>query len=221
MKALRSILCGGLLASLIGAAGCYADTYAYGTYGYSSYGSVAVTSAPPAPADVYYESRAGYVYIQGRWVWSGSQWEWRPGYWEPQRVGYVYVDGFWDYRNSQYVYVDGYWSRERPGYTYVNGYWEPRGSSYLWVRGRWENNRPGHTYVNGYWRNDGGRRTWQSGYWAAGDRSRTIDQRGSYRPPSGGFSTDYKGRPIQSSPRSAPPPPSGRPRMIDQRGRRR
>jgi len=175
MRTLERILRIGLVAGLLGAAGCYASTYGYGTYGYSSgystYGVVAVSTPPPAPVDVYFDARPGYVWVQGRWVYSGSQWIWQQGYWESARAGHVYVDGYWDYRGSQYVWIDGYWAPERPGYTYISGYWEPRGSSYGWVHGRWEASRPGHTYVRGYWRNDGGRRSWQQGYWASASGS--------------------------------------------------
>jgi hypothetical protein len=72
------------------------------------------TSEPPPPRVVVVQPRAGYVWVDGHWDWSGSHWLWRDGYWERERTGYVYVQGRW--------------VNEPHGRRYVRGYWQVRSS---------------------------------------------------------------------------------------------
>lgn len=72
-------------------------------------GTVEVYDEPPPPRVVVVETRPGFVWVEGRWVWSGNQWMWR----------------------------DGYYERERAGMVWEQGRWEPRGRSHVWVEGRW------------------------------------------------------------------------------------
>ena len=95
--------------------------------------AVILSTPPPAPVDVYYESRPGYVWIQGRQTWNGSAYVWTQGSWEAQRSGQVYVDGYWTQTQGGYTYVDGYWTAQRPGYVYTEGYWAQRGGGYAWT----------------------------------------------------------------------------------------
>lgn len=72
-------------------------------------GAVVAYEAPPAPRQESYESRAGYVWIKGRWDWQNGQWQWVAGHWERERAGYGYQDGRWEQRNGQYHWVEGQW----------------------------------------------------------------------------------------------------------------
>lgn len=66
-------------------------------------------SEPPPPREEVVESRAGYIWIQGRW----------------------------DQQNGQWIWIDGHWEQERQGYTYNRGEWVQRGNSWHWVEGNW------------------------------------------------------------------------------------
>jgi hypothetical protein len=68
-----------------------------------------IYAEPPPPRTVYMAPRHGYVWVDGRWTWTGNRWAW----------------------------VEGYWERERPGYVYVPGYWHRRGNGHVWVQPKW------------------------------------------------------------------------------------
>ena len=160
----------GVLA-LVASVGCYAG-YGYGSSGYASgyAGSyVAYEAAPPAvvEADLYYDSRPGHTYVQGRYAWVGNQWVWHDGYWTPDRAGHVYVQGYW-HGNRWY---DGRWERQRPGHVYTGGYWDRRGRGHVWVPGTWERTRKDHVYVPGRWSRNNGVRSYQRGRWERANRS--------------------------------------------------
>lgn len=135
-RTLLAVLAAGLLGgAVLGLSGCYATSASVG---------VGVETAPPAPVSVYYDSRPGYTWIEGRWVWTAYGWQWYPGYWVAARPGYVYVQGYWDYWGGRYVYRPGSWARYRDGYVYVGG--------------RWHVHRPNHyyDYRRGTWTPRGG-----------------------------------------------------------------
>jgi hypothetical protein len=71
---------------------------------------VEVEQEPPPPRVVHYDSRPGFIYIQGRWNWSGGRWVWNDGYYERERSGYVYAPGRWERRGRRHVWVDGRWN---------------------------------------------------------------------------------------------------------------
>jgi hypothetical protein len=97
------LLCAGLAATSVTQTACV------GRVGYR--GAVVVRSEPPPPRRVYVEPRAGYVWIDGRWVWDdySAEWVWYDGYWVPEQRGYYYVAGRWDYRGDRYVWVQPRW----------------------------------------------------------------------------------------------------------------
>ena len=115
--------------------------------------AVILSTPPPMPVDVYYQSRPGYVWIHGHQSWNGSAYVWNQGYYEPQRPGQVYVDG--------------YWTAPRPGYVYTEGYWNSSNGGYTWVSGQWQTQRPGQTWVSGSWSSSGSQRTYTPGRWSA------------------------------------------------------
>lgn len=71
---------------------------------------VEVEEEPPPPRVVHYDTRPGFIYIQGRWNWSGGRWVWNDGYYERERSGYVYAPGRWERRGRRHVWVDGRWN---------------------------------------------------------------------------------------------------------------
>ena len=71
---------------------------------------VEVESEPPPPRVVHYDTRPGFIYIEGRWNWSGGQWVWMDGYYERERVGYSYAPGRWERRGRRHVWVEGRWN---------------------------------------------------------------------------------------------------------------
>ena len=71
---------------------------------------VEVESEPPPPRVVHYDTRPGFIYIDGRWDWRGGQWVWADGYYERERVGYIYAPGRWERRGRRHVWVEGRWN---------------------------------------------------------------------------------------------------------------
>jgi hypothetical protein len=71
-------------------------------------GAVVVRTAPPAPQQEELRTRAGYVWVRGRWDWQG-RWVWVPGHWERERAGYAWADGRWEQRGNDWVWVEGEW----------------------------------------------------------------------------------------------------------------
>jgi WXXGXW repeat (2 copies) len=133
-----------VLAACLWLGACYPTRYgAYGTYG-GPYAGGYVAVAPPAPLEVSYASRSGYVWVQGHWAWINGQYQWVGGYYEPERVGSVWVDGYWGMNGGRWGWSDGYWTAQRPGYAYSRGYWDNRGGSYVWVQGRWNGGGGGY-----------------------------------------------------------------------------
>lgn len=132
----------------------------------------AVTAPPPPVAHVEYYAygaQPGQVWVNGRYINRGGQWQWQAGYWQADRPGAYWIQGAWTPRGNQYVWVDGYWAAPREGYVYTDGSWDWRGNGYVWSPGVWEVDRPGHVYIGGSWNTNGGRRTWSRGGWYRDD----------------------------------------------------
>lgn len=132
----------------------------------------AISTPPPPVVHVEYYAygdNPGHVWVNGRYVYSGNQYAWQPGYWQAERPGQYWVQGSWTQQGNGYVWVDGYWAAPRAGYVYVDGYWDARPEGYAWVQGTWEVERPGYVYVGGSWSTYSGRRTWQRGGWQRDD----------------------------------------------------
>src|SRR5687768_11496086 len=70
---------------------------------------IEVEEEPPPPRVVHYESRPGFIWIEGRWNWSGGRWVWMDGRYERERVGYRYAPGRWERRGRRHVWVEGRW----------------------------------------------------------------------------------------------------------------
>jgi hypothetical protein len=129
MKQRASMHLGLLLVALLaaGASGCVVHAHP--------------TDGPPPPMYTEVEYRPGYVFIEGRWVWSYGRWNWNDGYWIRERPGYTYVQGRWDRRGSRHVWVQGSWSRGpsrhyrvRDNDRYYGGRARVRGSAGVRVR---------------------------------------------------------------------------------------
>lgn len=64
----------------------------------------------PAVIVENYPARAGYYWVAGQWTWSGAEWIWQPGHYEPdQSYNYQY-----DYNAGASVDVN----YQSPGYDY-------------------------------------------------------------------------------------------------------
>ncbi|HKE16899.1 MAG TPA: hypothetical protein VKB80_18630 [Kofleriaceae bacterium] len=163
-RTILALLVAGLLGGAVfGTSGCYATSVGVG-----------VEAGTPAPyySDYYY--RPGYVFIDGRWGWAGTGWEWYPGYWVAARPGFVYVQGYWDYWGGHYYWRPGLWSRYHNGYAWIGGRWRVYNRGYRHFDYR-HNTWVGYRGYRGYRDHRGGR-----GYRAPVYRGRSGDHR-SYR----------------------------------------
>jgi hypothetical protein len=70
----------------------------------------AVPNAAPPPARVEnMGTKAGFVWVSGRWDWRGGQWVWLDGHWERERANMMWVSGSWQNNGGQWVWVEGSW----------------------------------------------------------------------------------------------------------------
>ncbi len=87
-----------------GATGCVVRTHGHVRAAY------VVDTAPPAPRVYYAAPRAGYLWIDGYWYWTGYDWAWQEGYYERERPGYYYVQGSWYTSGGRHHWKPGYWN---------------------------------------------------------------------------------------------------------------
>lgn len=161
MRNLKSVLFAGLVAGLLGAAGCHGNAGPKRP----EPGSLTAAEAPPAPQDVYYEDEPGQVWVHGRWAWMKDQWVWQPGYHQPNQPGLVWSNGRWERRGGGFSWVEGSWEQPRAGFTHVPGHWDFRGSAYVWILERWEPDQEGGVeWQPGRWVS---KDEWVDGHWAA------------------------------------------------------
>jgi hypothetical protein len=53
--------------------------------------------------------------------------------------GYVWTQGYWRWTGTDYVWVGGTWvTRPRPTAVWVAGHWVRRGGGYTWIAGHWQ-----------------------------------------------------------------------------------
>lgn len=164
MSKLRQLLVAGTVAVLLtgAAAGCGGAARQR-----VEIGARVAPEAPPSAQEVYFEHKAGQVWVHGRWARQDEQWVWQPGYHQPAQPGKVWMNGYWDRQDGRFVWVEGHWGEPRVGQVFVPGYWDTRGSAHVWIRDRWEPERPGEVWVPGAWEGDEGARAWADGHWQA------------------------------------------------------
>jgi hypothetical protein len=86
----------------------YYDDSTYPTT--ASYGDWVVPATPiPAPQTVAVRARAGFVWVEGYWRWTGYDWTWISGHWVRERPNYLYVQGRWELNRGRHRWVSGYW----------------------------------------------------------------------------------------------------------------
>ncbi|HEY7090720.1 MAG TPA: hypothetical protein VH518_21670 [Tepidisphaeraceae bacterium] len=72
---------------------------------------VVVVDPPPADrVEVIPESRSGYMWVRGHYVYDGHQYRWADGRYEAiPRPGARYIPGHWDRVDRGYVWTEGRW----------------------------------------------------------------------------------------------------------------
>ncbi len=106
MKWMNAVGSVAFAASVLGAGGCVVTAHGHVA---APVAVVEVDADPPPPRYERVEVRPGFVFISGRWVNHGGRWDWRPGYYERERVGYTWEQGRWETRGRNHVWVDGQW----------------------------------------------------------------------------------------------------------------
>lgn len=67
---------------------------------------------PPASVEVgpnVAASSADQTWLPGCWVWQGSRYAWRPGFWASVQPNWVWIPAHYVWAPLGYVFVDGYW----------------------------------------------------------------------------------------------------------------
>ncbi len=70
---------------------------------------VDVVQEPPAPRVEAPPPRSGFVFVRGRWNWSGNQWVWMDGRWERERANMMWSEGRWEKRGTSWHWIEGTW----------------------------------------------------------------------------------------------------------------
>ncbi len=66
---------------------------------------------PPPPLDTVPSPAPGpgLDYAPGCWVYGGTHYLWRPGFWHPHHPGWIWIPASYAWTPAGYVFVDGYW----------------------------------------------------------------------------------------------------------------
>ena len=75
---------------------------------------------------------AEYVWVSGRWYWTGTHYVWVAGFWVPPQTGYAYRPGGWVWAGGVWTYRPGGWVAV--GTTVVVAPPPPRPTAVVWVR---------------------------------------------------------------------------------------
>jgi hypothetical protein len=73
---------------------------------------VTYLAQPPAPPEVAAPPKPERVecfFVPGHWVWDGTEYRWKAGYWARVEPGYVWVNAHYRWTPGGYIYVPGYW----------------------------------------------------------------------------------------------------------------
>jgi hypothetical protein len=76
--------------------------------------SIAYLPPPPESLDLGPSSGSPgeeYFYTPGVWLYQGSTYRWRPGYWQPHVVNWVWIPARYVWTPSGYVFCAGFWDR--------------------------------------------------------------------------------------------------------------
>jgi len=74
--------------------------------------TVTYLQRPPATLELGASSPAptpNHLWTPGSWVWTGSGYAWRPGYWVAASPTWVWQPSVYTWTPAGYVFVDGYW----------------------------------------------------------------------------------------------------------------
>jgi hypothetical protein len=73
------------------------------------------TAAPPPLRAENQASRAGFVWVSGRWDWKAGNWAWVDGHWERERANEAWVAGRWEMQGNRWIWVEGRWEKHAAG----------------------------------------------------------------------------------------------------------
>lgn len=104
---MKNLVAGLLLVSSL-AGGCVVRGHA-GFVAPAPVAVVEVDEEPPPPRVVTYDTRPGFIWIEGRWYRQGGRWAWRDGYYERERSGHMYIQGHWENNGRRHRWVEGTW----------------------------------------------------------------------------------------------------------------
>ena len=80
-------------------------------------GEIDYLPAPPAALDVTpigTAPSAESVWVPGNWVWSGTSYGWRDGYWMAGRENWIWTPASYAWTPYGYTYTDGFWDYGLP-----------------------------------------------------------------------------------------------------------
>lgn len=70
-------------------------------------------TSPPPPKKEIRSARPGplFVWVDGYWKWTGSEYTWIRGHWVKAPKGKVWVQGRWEKRGAHWVWISGHWKK--------------------------------------------------------------------------------------------------------------
>ena len=73
---------------------------------------IALTQPPPPKTEVRGTSPVpNYFWVDGVWLWNGTQFIWQKGQWQAPKPGYVWVPHQWHQQGKQWSMDGGHWLR--------------------------------------------------------------------------------------------------------------
>lgn len=73
------------------------------------------TAAPPPLRSENHATRAGFVWVTGRWDWKSGNWAWVDGHWERERANEAWLAGRWEMQGNRWIWVEGRWEKRAAG----------------------------------------------------------------------------------------------------------
>jgi len=68
-----------------------------------------IEAEPPPPKNESPGTRAGFIWVSGRWTYKNGDWQWINGHWERERASKRWVPGRWERADGRYRWVEGHW----------------------------------------------------------------------------------------------------------------
>jgi hypothetical protein len=134
--------------------------------------SLRITVAPPAPRAEVIPAGPNFsaYWIPGYWEWTGHDYRWIGGRWEPARPGMAYQQAYWVNQNGYWEFHPGEWVTVEPAPPAAMAATTSQVITVAPPPPRVEvippAPGPSYVWIDGFWSWGGVRYVWNPGYWS-------------------------------------------------------